>query len=590
MKLERQTVKKTVFWVALAVILLYAMSAGLADAQYQWLQAPGWSRAKLIGQTALREPAPLAVDNEGHSYILIFPREGSALTATILSLDTQGNERWHHVVSENLTAPTQPKLIWHDEHLTIMWLDEETIYQTRLDRNGQLLEAPQPLSFPNPIATYNALATNSGLQVWAGGPKSEPGIYAQNNGSPPELVDPNGLSPVLQVDENGFLHAIWLRQLSTPAVSVVYGGSSAEDNWLSEAIEIEQLQAGASTRLRGPWFSLEEGQGYLAWTADLLSGMGAGQSLSQYVSFPLVRETAVSPRTDFQFPYGRQQVYAQTAGELQTGNRIPFAGAQGRQTSPLEGYALVSSQAATQEGVIALRVSVAYLKQKEVSQIALYYLDNGANNGYQLLSFSANGSIQPSLMQNPDGDLAASWLEQGQTSGFSVYLAGTSPQLHDSFARLTLQDYGLFILQTVFGLLQSATFTPFSLIIWSAAPLLILIVTHWFRPDKQTWQHPAFIIPLATAVLVYWYAKYFTLRSALWYVPFSAWIPVIPDWLNLPLQIFTPLTITLLAAYTAWHFSYKRNYESIYLLFIIYAIIDAVLSMSIYGGVLYNAI
>ena len=72
MKLNRQTLKKTIFWGVVVAILLYAASAGLADAQHQWLQAPGWSRAKLVGQTALREPAPLAVDDNGHVYTLLF--------------------------------------------------------------------------------------------------------------------------------------------------------------------------------------------------------------------------------------------------------------------------------------------------------------------------------------------------------------------------------------------------------------------------------------------------------------------------------------------------------------------------------------
>ena len=496
--------------------------------------------------------------------------------ATVLSLDSEGNERWQRELTNELAAPTQPKLAWADAQLFVLWLDEEAVFQTKLDSQGEIIAATTALNFAVPVESYDAVVTNEGVQIWVGGPKGEPGIYAQVDGQSPELIDELGLFPLLQVDETGNVQAVWQRQFSGPLVSVVYGGVTAADNWLDAPTEISQLRSGASSRLRGPWFAVEDGTGYLAWSVDFLAGMSAGQSLSQYVSFPLVRDTAVSAPGNFQIPYRRHQTYAPITGEIQSGQRIAFDGSQNVLAPPLEGQALVSAQAAGQEGAIALRASVEYLKRKETSQIAIYYLNEGQSNGYQLLSFSANSSLNPTLIQDATGDLLVSWLERGQTPSYSVYVAGTSPQLQHSFARLTLQDYGLFLLQTLFGMFQSVIFTPFSLVLWGSVPILILLATHWWRRGQKTWQQPSFLVPLGTAVFVYWYAKSFTLQQASDYVPFSAWIPVIPNWLGSPLSLLVPLLITLLAAYAAWRYSFGRKQESIYLLFAIYAGVDTI--------------
>lgn len=590
-KKQRITLKNSLPWLVVVAILLYAASAGLSDKQYQWLQAPDWSRAKLVGKTALRERAPLALDGRDNIYLLIFPQPS---TATILALDSAGDIRWEETIAADLDSPTQPELLWHQSELHAFWLDNEQVYQTILFDVGETAVSPEtsdatPLPFPISIANYATAITAEGLQIWAGGTRTEPGIYAYTDTV--TTIDPTGIQPILQVDKDGYLHAIWSSRKTNSTAAMLYGGTTPNANWFAEPVELAEISSGSGARLRGPWFSLENGRGYLAWSTEFTSGLSAGQSLSQSTTFALEPNTVARPPVDFKVPYRRQRDYLLAPDAIQAGNRISIPeGGRGRQASPIDGQSLVSSQAAGQEGLLALRVTVEYLKQRDASQIALYYLKEGANNGYQILSFSAAGSMNPAVSQGNSGDIFVSWLERSQGTGNNVYLAGTTAALQQSFAQLTLQDFGIFILETLFGLLQSASFAPFSFLIWATAPLIIIVATAWLRKEGQPWQHPAILIPLGLALIIFWVAKYITLRDALWYVPFSAWIPIIPVWLGLPLRILTPLIITGIAAYLAWIFSYKRSINSLLLLFFLYAGIDTVLSMSVYGGILYNAL
>ncbi len=584
------TKNQTIFWVTLGVILLLSTIAGLADIQFHWPQASGWSRAKLVAQSSLRESAPMTTDDEGNIYLLFFPQNGSNLSANLLALDRFGNERWQQTLAQNLNTPTQPRLLWHNGELINLWVEDEAVLQTNVTKSGEIVGETAVLDFPLPIEQYAAVSSLDGLHIWAGGNRSEASIYAMTDAQTPQLIDPEGIAPTLQLDEMGHLHAIWLRRVSGTNFSIVYGGTAAGDSWLDAPIEIQQVRSGSSVRLRGPWFMVEEDLGYVAWASDFLSGLSAGQSLSQFISFELVPDTAVSTPNSFQIAYGRQQAYQSVSTELPTNNRIVLSEQRRIHASPLEGQPIVSAETAAHEGIIALRASVEYLKQREASQIALYFFNDGEPNGYQLLSFSPAGSIQPSVILNGNGDLLVSWLERGQSSGYNIYLASTSPELQQAFAGLTLQDFGLFILESAFGMFQSITFTPFSLILWATVPMIILLITHWFRRNVKSWHDPAFLLSLGTAVFIFWYAKFFTLQPAIHYVPFSAWIPAIPTWMDIPLRIFVPLGITLFAASTAWRLSFKRKQDSIYLLFFLYAGLDTLLFMSVYGGILYDAL
>jgi hypothetical protein len=72
------------------------------------------------------------------------------------------------------------------------------------------------------------------------------------------------------------------------------------------------------------------------------------------------------------------------------------------------------------------------------------------------------------------------------------------------------------------------------------------------------------------------------------YVPFSSWIPIIPGWLEWPLRWGVLLFIGASALLVAWHFTYRRRAHSALNFMLIYAGVDSVLSMAVYGSIIYG--
>jgi hypothetical protein len=118
-------------------------------------------------------------------------------------------------------------------------------------------------------------------------------------------------------------------------------------------------------------------------------------------------------------------------------------------------------------------------------------------------------------------------------------------------------------------------------------PLLIIGLTSPLRKGEQRLISPATLISLGIAVAVFLGIKYFSLPGLREYVPFSAWLPL-PEWLQGILQFFVPISISLLALLVAWYFTYRRETKSPVYFMLIFAGADAVMTMAIYGVLIYG--
>jgi hypothetical protein len=87
----------------------------------------------------------------------------------------------------------------------------------------------------------------------------------------------------------------------------------------------------------------------------------------------------------------------------------------------------------------------------------------------------------------------------------------------------------------------------------------------------------------------YWAGKLVTIPAMRDYVPFSAWLPIVPSWLNLPLRLGVPLLIAALALLIAWRYTYGRQNRALLFFMLIYIAIDGVLTMAVYGVIIFGA-
>jgi hypothetical protein len=227
------------------------------------------------------------------------------------------------------------------------------------------------------------------------------------------------------------------------------------------------------------------------------------------------------------------------------------------------------------------------LWSKSAVQVGTLFIQDGLATGYQLLSFTTTPSSAPTLIGDASGDLYVSWVEPDE-NGFRAYFASTAPDIQQALRSLTALDIGRFAGATIFGLVTGALLSPIAAVLWLFIPLAILALTSPLRRGDQHLSSPGTAVSLFLAVAAYLAVKFLSIPGIRDYVPFSAWLPL-PEWLQAPLQYAVPIAITIVALLTAWHFTYRRGRMSPLFFIMIFAAMDGVLTMAVYGVVVLGA-
>lgn len=321
------------------------------------------------------------------------------------------------------------------------------------------------------------------------------------------------------------------------------------------------------------------------------TGPQAGKLLTNYIYFPPGQPEQVSAPQSVTVPAVAELDYGYTpeAG-LMAGGRVLSIDGYPRTTAVTDAF-LVTTSAPTPELAIAFDVIAQYEFRQERGQVGTLFLQNGAVNGYQLLSFTPDASVAPTLISDEAGQLYLTWLERGELGGFRIYFASTAPDMVQAMSDVTWGDVTRVSRETAFGLLSGAVLSPVLVALWLLLPMVVLYLTSILRrgqPGKRVMAGTIISILLAGAV--YWAAKLITIPGIRSYVPFSAWVPGIPLWLQAPLQIGVPILTTLVGIVVAWYFTYRRDSESILNFLLVFAAVDGLLTMAVYGFQFYNVI
>ncbi len=194
MKISFRPSRKILFWLVplLLFLLAFAVSRGPVDAL--WLNAPGWSRARLVGNTQAEQAVPIALDDAGQIYLLLFPADAPSESAHVVALNRQAEVIWERALEPSITQPKSPQLLWDGKAIELFWLSDQHLYTARLDTAGTILVPAKMLSGDTTVDSYAAAADTQGrVAVWYGGSRQAPGVYALATGDlsgPAALVDP----------------------------------------------------------------------------------------------------------------------------------------------------------------------------------------------------------------------------------------------------------------------------------------------------------------------------------------------------------------------------------------------------------------
>ena len=430
--------------------------------------------------------------------------------------------------------------------------------------------------------------------VWYAGQRRDPGVYALLDGDltgAPVLVDPEGVRPSLQYDAAGNLHAAWSHY--PPGYSDSFFFYAVYQSGVYETgreTNVHEPLLKTTDIMTGPWLGLDQQQVYLVWNISVRTGPEAGKILTEYIYFPPGRPEMVSPPQSISVPSVPELAYDYLPSEgMQAGKRVLALNEYPRSTAVTEAALLTNSQA-TQELVLAFDTIVQYEFRKERGQVGTLFLQNGEVNGYQLLSFTPDASVAPAILSDEAGHLYISWLERGELGGFQIYFASTNPEIVQAFSGVTSGDLARISRDAGFGLLSGAALSPILVALWSLLPMIVIYLTSILRRGHSSRLLAGTIISLTLATAVYWMVKLTTIPGIRTYVPFSAWVPGIPEWLQAPLQIGVPVLTTLTGIAVAWYFTYRRNSDSVLNYILLFAAVDGLLTMAVYGFQFYNVI
>jgi hypothetical protein len=575
-------------------LLLAACSS--EEATYQWVKAPGWSRALGVGMTHVGDPAPAVLDEMGNSYFFVIEGE-DAPRPRFLSYSPQMTLNWGVSLPVTLTLPDKPNLFWQRGGLDAYWLSGRALYYARLNADGDVLIAPTLLSNGQiEIDNFRVVYDEQGnADIWFAGVRRAPGLYqmmlrADGVATAAALVDAAGFAPQLALDQNNVVYAIWSHfPPGSSTLSVYYVDYPVGQYQRDPAQRILDVSVSTTSVVQGPQIGLDTNTVYLFWTIEVRTGPSTGAIESRYVTFPPGQPENMSPATLLSAPVTNDLAYEAWASEgFSAGSRVPHDESLYVLTSATKDVSR-SESVGSELPVALLNTSVQYEYRQTNSQVALLFLENGQPTSYQLLSYSTGNARVPYLSADAANHLYLTWLEAADGGGFEVYYASTAPQTKAVLDDLTGRDYIQLLGVTVFGMLSGVVLSPLVVFLWMIAPMMIvgatLLVQRSYSEDRVT---VGTVVSITLAVASYWVVKQFALPNIFVDVPFQTWIPIIPGALDEVLRIGVPVVVTLIGLVVAWYTTIRRHIVSPLYFMLVFGLVDGLLSMAVYGFYFYN--
>lgn len=576
-------------------MLLLAACAG-GEATYQWVKAPGWSRALAVGITHVGDPAPVSFDEAGNSYFFVIEGKDEP-RPRLLSYSPQMTVNWDVSLPMTLTLPDKPTLFWQRDGLNAYWLSNRALYYARLNAEGDVIVAPTLLSHNEvEIDSYHVIYDQQGnADIWFAGVRRAPGLYrlvlsAEGVVSAAALVDPSGFAPQLVRDQNDVVHAIWAQYHPDSSNFTIYYVDYAVGQFQIDLVQhILDISVNPTSILQGPEIGLDTSTVYLFWTIEVRTGPSTGAIETRYVTFAPGQPETMSAATPLTAPTTDDLMYETWASDrFMAGPRTNPNVPQYTLTSATKDVAR-SETIAAELPLALLNTNVQYEYRQINSQVAMLYLENGQPTSYQLLSYSTGLARVPFLQADVDNHLALTWLEADEEGGFHVYFASTAPQTKAVLDKLSGSDFIQLLGVTLFGMLSGIVLSPLVVFLWMIAPMVIaggtLLVQRSYSEDKLT---IGTLVSIALAMGAYWVVKQFALPNIFEDVPFQVWIPIIPVGLENILRVGMPVVMTLIGVVVAWFTTIRRHIVSPLYFMLVFGLVDGVLTMSIYGFYFYN--
>jgi len=579
------------------LIFLAGLISGCSSTAQEklWVKSESWSRALRLGETHLVGPVPSTMTPSGEVISLLFPRvEGSEekYQPEIVILSEKGKIQARIPVNLEVSRPMDASIMLSNGRLSLFWLEEGQLRSVDFRLDGSLLSDVRILTSDDPVSEFNLDKTDIGYVISYSGSRDHPGVFLLL-GDLDQLervdLDSQGLRVKQYVDDLGNLHLGWFRYpFNYGDFEIYYLQSDLIDVNPQNKALIHSQNITPAIRITGPALGFDQELAYFIWSESIVSGLDTGTQTTYLQYFPAGHPDKVRPPMRMTIPatqvLDEEPIYGTY---FQVGNRVSMGGAFPR-TTFLDNVSVLPGS--YPELAIAFRSNSEFKWRDIRSQVNVAYITDGLVTSYQPISYTSTESNFPTLFQDQDQNLYISWLEK-DSPNFYVYLSTTDPAKRQILDEVSSADYFYLIAEGLFGVLAGVVLSPFAAAAWGGAGLLAFVFNLVLSQfNKPVLRKIGEFLSILGGIYIFWWFKLATLPGILEdYVPFSAWIPHIPDNLDQPLIYGVPILIGLIALTVAWSKTYRKDSGSPINFHLLYVATDALLSCAVYGILIYGS-
>jgi hypothetical protein len=510
-----------------------------------------------------------------------------------LRLNREGMAEEEHDLDLSLFQPRKLRLVMDEDgqiHAFVLASSPEgdysDLYHLVLTAEGRLEGVPDSLSSGlDNCFEYDVAMTSSGTihVFWTEGIGAERDLHylawvpgASGSGTP-RVVRRGVAHPLTAVGPDDALHLLWEEpgrdEDTAELYHAVVAGEMAEGLSGSRLLD---LPAGNRFFRTGPVLAFDQSHAYLVWTVEYRRDMAAPAiSEGWYASFALDSPSEASARTVY-LPIEEKPIYVAYDSPLRLEYLVPSTGEEEygseRLTDP-------SALAGYREAMVTCGMTMSRGMSVEHQIVNLIFRDGGLL-GYQVANNTAHWSRLSNVVTDQNGDLHLSWVEGLEPGPSAVYYATTSPEVRQRVDGLTRDDVLFAVFNTAFAAVAGVPAIPFA-VLWLLPSLVWALIVGRFMGDRV--QGTAGYAALAITLCLYQASKLYFSPSLLAYVPFSASVPFLSAGLSASLRVVVPVGILLVSGAAAAYAMIRVESRSLLAVSLVFILVDALLTLTIYG-------
>jgi len=577
--------------------LLFLLLAGCTEVPERSAKAhPAWSRGERIGVASIPQRAGLDVTPDGQQVHVAWSVRGAKATQIIyLQLDQQANLLLQETVAPaGLSLLRHPAVIVQSDVVYLFFSGKQTsnteaVFVQRMLPSVQTLSEPVMLTpSDHDVSGYDVLVSSEGIDCfWSTGE----GLHGQlfyrrfdREGTP--LTEATwlamGSAPTAERDAAGGIHLAWTSPQRAAAQQILYAFFTPDQPIGPVAgTHISDIVTRAGILMKPLQLGLDTTHVYLVWSREFRTGLSAGTSEVEYVSFPIGQPRLIQPQTLYVPSIGEPE-YTPRQDFFRIGPWVPLQGGVRGASDYLDAPWPLRGQHA--ELPVVLSASLRYRVHSAIQPILVIFT-GGRPAGYQVIGRTQRLSRQTSVAADEQGNLYAIWLDIRGPGENDVYFASTAPAALARLDQTTSNDVLIGLAATLWGMVSGLGLVP--LLGVQLLPLLVLIGVFYLSGMDDDLHGLAAQVTFLLGTGLYLVIKLLVMSPVLAFPPLMRQIP---SELHTLWTWIVPFLLAFASGLVVYRYVRRSERPVLFTGLALFALTDGILTIMIYGPTFFHDI